>query len=154
MAKPVYLTPEGDEKLRIELEKLKGPKRQEIADRLRAAISQGDLSENADYIATKEEQGFVEGRIQEIEALLRNAVLIENGNSNDEVSLGSHVTIKEGSFPKERYHLVGPNEANPRKGRISHESPIGKALVGKKVGDKVSVKVPNGQIEFEILKIE
>ncbi len=155
MNKPNYLTAEGAARLRAELEELKGPKREEIAKRLRFAIEQGDLSENADYIATKEEQGFVEGRIQELEQILRNAVIIEeNHQARQVVEIGARVTIQEEGFPPETYHMVGPNEANPREGRISHESPIGQALLGKKVNDEVTARVPNGTIRLKILKIE
>ena len=155
MDKPIYLTPEGEEKLRVELQNLKGPKREEIAQRLRTAIQQGDLSENADYIATKEEQGFVEGRIQELEHILRYAETIEESHGKrEEVEVGAHVTIQEDGYPAETYYLVGPNEANPREGRISYESPVGQAMMGKQVGEQVNAKVPNGELQFKILKIE
>ena len=149
-----YLTPEGEAKLKAELEDLKGPRREELAQRLRSAIQMGDLSENADYHKAKEDQGFLEGRIQEIEAILRSSVLIEKSNSKDTVSIGSHVTIQEEDFDPETYHLVGPTEADPRNGRISHESPIGKALMDKKVGDLAEADAPGGKIRFKILKIE
>ncbi|NPA92806.1 MAG: transcription elongation factor GreA [Chloroflexi bacterium] len=148
-----YLTPEGAQRLREELEYLKTTKRAELARRLREAIQMGDLSENADYIAAKEEQGFLEGRIQEIEALLRQATIIENNGHKDTVDMGAKVTIQEGSYPPETYHLVGPAEANPREGKISHESPIGKALLGRKVGDEVTVSTPGGEIRLKILEI-
>ena len=155
MDEPIYLTPEGAEKLRAELEELKGPKRKELAQRLRTAIQQGDLSENADYIATKEEQGFVEGHILELEHILRNADIIkESDEEREEVEVGVHATIQEEGYPPETYYLVGPNETNPREGRISYESPIGQALMGKRVGEEVKAKVPNGEIQFKILKIE
>jgi len=152
--RPNYLTAEGAEKLRQELAYLKGEKRQELSKRLRVAIQQGDLSENADYIATKVEQGFVEGRILELDQILKDAVIIEENSRKDVVDIGAHVTIQEEDFPLETYHLVGPNEANPREGRISHESPIGQALMGKRVNDEVVAKVPNGTIKFKILGIE
>lgn len=155
MNEPIYLTAEGETKLRSELEDLKGAKREEIAKRLRIAIQQGDLSENADYIVTKQEQGFVEGRIQELEQILRHAIIIEENHDNPEViEIGARVTIQEGEYPPETFHLVGPNEANPREGRISHESPIGQALLGKRVDDEVSAKVPNGVVHLKVLKIE
>ena len=149
-----YLTAEGAEKLRQELAYLKGEKRQELSKRLRVAIQQGDLSENADYIATKEEQGFVEGRILELDQILKDAVIIEENTHKDVVDVGARVTIQEGEYDPETYHLVGPNEANPREGRISHESPIGQALMGKKVNDVVTAKVPSGTIQLKILGIE
>lgn len=148
-----YLTPEGETKLKAELEELKGPKREELAARLRSAIQMGDLSENADYHKAKEDQGFLEGRIQEIEAILRHAVIIEK-SAGDMVSVGSHVTIQEGDFDPETYHIVGPTEADPRKGRISHESPIGIALMNKKVGQVAEAETPGGKIKFKIVKIE
>ncbi len=150
-----YLTVAGEKELRKELAKLKGPMRQEIARRLKSAIEMGDLSENAEYIATKEEQGFIEGRIQEIEYILREAVIIEENNIGREtVTVGAKVTIQEGDYPAEIYHLVGSKEANPSSGRISNESPIGQALLGKRVGDKVEVQTPGGTLAFKILKIE
>ncbi len=149
-----YLTAEGAARLKSELEELKGPKRAELAARLRSAIQMGDLSENADYHKAKEDQAFLEGRIQELEYLLKNAVIIEKNANQDVVSIGSHVTIQEGDFPPETYHLVGPTEADPSNGKISHESPIGKALLGHKSGDRVEVETPGGRIDFKILKIE
>jgi len=154
MAQLNYLTPEGKAKLKAELAELKGPRRQELARRLRSAIQMGDLSENADYHKAKEDQAFLEGRIQEIEAILRDAVIIEKNNNKNVVSIGSHVTIQEGDFPAETYHLVGPAEADPRSGRISHESPIGQALMDKKAGDVAEAETPGGRIKFKILKIE
>ena len=154
MSQPNYLTPEGEEKLQAELNELKGPRREELALRLRSAIQMGDLSENADYHKAKEDQGFLEGRIQELEAILRNAVLIEKTQSSGVVFIGSHVTIQEGDFDSETYHLVGPTEADPRHGRISYESPIGRALMDKKVGDIAQADTPGGIIKFKILKIE
>ncbi len=153
--KPMYLTAEGLQKLKDELLYLKETKRLDISTRLRIAIQQGDLSENADYIATKEEQGFVEGRIQELEYIVSNAVVIEDSNRpKDEVGLGCRVTIREEDFDPEVYHVVGANEANPREGRISNESPIGRALMGKKKGAKVNVETPSGKITFTIVNIE
>lgn len=150
-----YLTAEGYQRMQQELEYLKTTVRQQLAQRLRAAIQQGDLSENADYIAAKEEQGFIEGRIQELEQVLRNAVIIDHAEKKaDEVSIGHVVTVQEGNFPPETYHLVGPKEADPLNGRISHESPIGKALLGKKVGDEVVAETPGGTIRLKILRIE
>lgn len=154
MTQPNYLTPEGEAKLIAELEELRGPRREELAQRLRSAIQMGDLSENADYHKAKEDQGFLEGRIKEIEAILSNSVLIEKAANSGVVSLGSHVTIQEEGFDPETYHIVGPTEADPRKGRISHESPIGKALMSKKVGDFAETEAPGGKIKFKIIKIE
>jgi transcription elongation factor GreA len=154
MPEPTYLTAEGEAKLQAELIELKGPRREELAKRLRSAIQMGDLSENADYHQAKEDQGFLEGRIQELEYLLRNVVIIAKNASKDIVSVGSHVTIQEGSFPQETYHVVGAKEADPRNGKISNESPIGKALMDHKAGETVEAETPAGKIKLKILKIE
>jgi transcription elongation factor GreA len=154
MTEPTYLTTEGAARLKAELEELTGPKRTELAARLRSAIQMGDLSENADYHKAKEDQGFLEGRIQELEYILSNSVIIEENSHNGVVSIGSHVTIQEEDFPEETYHLVGATEADPTKGKISHESPIGQALIDHKVGETVEAETPGGVIKFKILKIE
>jgi len=152
---PVYLTQEGIERLKKELDELVNVRRPALAERLRRAIQQGDLSENADYIAAKEEQGFLEGRIQEIETMLRNAVIIEANGPVDEVGLGSRVTIiEEGEEELETFRLVGPAEADPTNGRISYESPLGQALMGHRVGDVVSVEAPAGVLRFRIVAIK
>jgi len=149
-----YLTPEGKEKLETELQELKTTEREELSKRLKHAISMGDLSENADYHKAKEDQGFLEGRIQEIESILKNSEVIKTKSNYDQVDVGAHITIQEEGYPPETYHLVGRNEADPQDGKISHESPIGKALMGHKVGDVVDVKLPNGNtIKLEILEI-
>jgi transcription elongation factor GreA len=150
-----YLTAEGAARMRIELEQMKGPERQSIARRLRDAIQMGDLSENADYHKAKEDQGFLEGRIQELEYLLKNVVIIDElPVQHDTVDIGARVTIQEDGFDPETYFLVGAKEADPSNGRISNESPIGKALLGKKVGEEAVAAAPNGTIRFKILKIE
>jgi transcription elongation factor GreA len=154
MPQPNYLTPEGEVKLKAELEELKGPRRNELAARLRSAIQMGDLSENADYHKAKEDQAFLEGRIQEIESILRNSAIIEKSVDKGVVSIGDVVTIQEEGYDPETYHLVGPAEADPSSGRISHESPIGSALMDKKVGDIVEADAPGGKIKFKIIKIE
>jgi transcription elongation factor GreA len=153
MSHETYLTPEGAAKLTIELEELKGPRRDELSKRLRSAIQMGDLSENADYHKAKEDQGFLEGRIQEIEAMLRSAVIIEKSANTDVVSIGDHVTIQENDFPPETYQVVGAREADPRNGRISNESPIGSAMMNHKVGEIVEADTPGGRMKFKILKI-
>ena len=150
---PTYLTAEGEKKLMAELAELTGPRREELAARLRSAIQMGDLSENADYHKAKEDQAFLEGRIQEIEAVLRTAVIVEKSNS-DVVTVGSTVTVQEESFDPETYYMVGAKEADPRNGKISNESPIGKALMAHKVGDVVEAETPGGKLKFKILKIE
>lgn len=155
MANEIYLTSEGAEKLKVELEELKGPKRDELAKRLRSAIQMGDLSENADYHKAKEDQSFLEGRIQELEYLLRNAIIVEaSGLSTDTIQVGSCVTVQEGDDPEETFCLVGAKEADPRNGKISNESPIGQALMGHHVGDEVTATTPGGDIKYKILKIE
>jgi len=153
MSHQTYLTPEGEIKLKAELAELKGPRREELAQRLRSAIQMGDLSENADYHKAKEDQGFLEGRIQEIENILRTAVIIER-SQGDVVSVGSHVTIQEADFDPETFYVVGAKEADPRHGRISNESPIGSALINHKVGDVIEADTPGGKIRLKILKVE
>ena len=153
--KKIYLTPEGREGLREELDELVRVKRPALAERLRKAIAQGDLSENADYKAAKEEQSFLEGRIQEIEATLRSAEIIKPTGNSEEVSLGSRVTVvEEGRETPEEFRIVGTAEADPIDGKVSHKSPMGKALLGREVGDVVTVEAPGGEIAFRITNIE
>ncbi|RPI22900.1 MAG: transcription elongation factor GreA [Chloroflexota bacterium] len=150
-----YLTAEGAARLRTELEQLKGTAREELAHRLRDAVSMGDLSENADYHKAKEDQAFLEGRIQELEYLLKNAIIVEERSVPfEEVSVGARVTVQEEDFPPETYLLVGAKEADPRHGRISNESPIGKALMGRRAGDFVVVQTPGGELRLKIVQIE
>src|SRR5215468_1816167 len=132
MSEPTYLTAEGEAKLKAELEELKGPRREELAKRLRSAIQMGDLSENADYHKAKEDQAFLEGRIQELEFTLSNAQVVEGVTRKDVVSVGTHVTVQEEGFDPETFHIVGAKEADPRSGKISHESPFGRALMDHK----------------------
>ncbi len=154
MKQPSYLTKEGAEKLRTELKHLEGPVRDELAKRLRSAIQMGDLSENADYAAAKEEQAFIEGRIQELTMVLRDVVIIEDNHSHKGiVEIGSTVTIQEGHEPEESFHIVGPQEADPRNSKISYDSPIGRALLGHKEGETITAATPGGEIHFKILKI-
>ena len=151
---PVYLTAEGVENLRKELDHLISVKRPDLAKRLRHAIQQGDLSENADYSAAKEEQGFLEGRIQQIEAMLLRAKIIEENGPTDKVRLGSRVTVVEDGFDEEEvFQIVGPAEAHPAEGKISYESPLGQTLLGRKVGNRVTVEAPGGEIVFKITSI-
>ena len=155
MEQEIYLTADGAAKLQAELEELKGPRRDEMAKRLRSAIQMGDLSENADYHKAKEDQSFMEGRIQELEYLLKNATIIDVTDlSTNMVQVGSRVTVQEGDFPEELFFLVGAKEADPRTGKISNESPIGKVLMGCRVGDEVTATTPGGEIKLKILKIE
>jgi transcription elongation factor GreA len=148
-----YLTSEGAKALRDELDELVNVKRPALAARLKDAISMGDLSENADYHDAKEQQAFLEGRIRYLESILRSAVIIEDDSSDGVVRVGSEVTIQEEDFDPETYRIVGPAEANPREGKISHESPLGTALLGKKTGQKVKVQTPNGTLTFKIKRI-
>lgn len=149
-----FLTEEGITKLKAELEELTGPRRVELAQRLRTAIQQGDLSENADYHKAKEDQAFLEGRIQEIRALLGSAVVIESGSSGGVIGVGSTVVLREKGREPTKYFLVGAQEADPRNGKISNESPIGKALLGHKAGEKVEAQTPAGTLNFEIVSVE
>ena len=151
---PLYLTPEGKEKIERELEILVNEKRPDLARRLRSAIQKGDLSENAEYIAAKEEQGFLEGKIQELQAILGQAVLVEDSGEKGVISIGKRVVVEENGRPQETYSLVGAKEADPRNGKISNESPIGRALMGKRVGEIAVAKTPAGEIEFKIIEIE
>lgn len=156
--KPHLLTQEGVDKLTKELEYLKTVKREEVADRLQAAFEDGqddDFVENAGLEAARNEQAFLEGRIQELEEILKNYQLIAENGGRDMVQVGSWVTVAEdGSDDEERYHLVGAAEADPDEGRISNESPLGKALLGAKKGDLVRVNAPNGLLTFRVVKIE
>jgi transcription elongation factor GreA len=155
MNQPTYLTAEGAERLRKELADLKGPQRLALAKRLRDAIQMGDLSENADYHKAKEDQGFLEGRIQELEFILRNAIVVEeSGGPKEVVAVGARVTIQEPGADAETFYLVGAKEADPRAGKISHESPIGQALMDHRVGDTVEAETPGGKITLKIIKIE
>jgi len=151
---PTYLTPEGKLKLEEELEYLKTTKRKELAERLNFAIKQGDLSENADYIAAKEDQAFLEGRIRTLENMLRHVTLIEE-QTGGEVRLGSRVTVSEvGADDPETFSIVGAAEADPTRQRISNESPLGRALLGKHIGDEVEIDAPAGKMTFQIVSIE
>lgn len=153
MSEEYYLTKEGAEKVRIELEDMITRQREELSVRLRTAIQQGDLSENADYHKAKEDQAFLEGKIQEYEEIIAGLVIIEE-NKTGLIDIGSTITIIEEGFDEETYHIVGAQEASPREGRISNESPIGSAVIGHQVGDKVTVTTPQGDMKVEILKIE
>ena len=156
MGETIYLTAAKAAELTIELAELKGPKRDEMALRLRHAIQQGDLSENADYHKAKEDQSFLEGRIQELEYLLNNATIVESqpGQQFDKVDIGAQVTIQEEDFPPETYLMVGAKEADPRQGKISNDSPIGRVLMGAKAGDTVLAQTPNGSLKLKVIKIE
>jgi len=144
-----HLTADGLQALKDELQELTTTKREEIAERLKEAKADGDLSENAMYDAARDEQSFVEGRISEIEHILKHATVISNKGKGGSVALGSKVQVEleEG---QQEYVIVGSTEANPDKGFISDQSPIGKALMGKKPGDEVAIEVPSGTIAYKI----
>ena len=155
MSDSQYLTPDGKAKLVEELKILKEVERPALAARLRDAIQMGDLSENADYHKAKEDQGFLEGRIQELEYILSRAIIIDpNAKAGDKVEVGTTVTVQEEGYDPETYYIVGAKEADPQNGRISNESPIGKALLGHKVNEKINVQVPNGQLTLKIVSIK
>jgi transcription elongation factor GreA len=149
-----FLTPEGYQKLEEELHHLTNVRRPEIAKAIHEAKLDGDVSENAGYEEAKRQQAFLEGRIMTIEAMLKNAVIIKPNGRSDIVMLGSRVTVVEDGWEPESYTIVGSAEADPGAGRISNESPLGKALMGHQVGDSVEFETPGGTSEVEILSIE
>lgn len=153
--KEVFLTAEGLAKLEYELDESKAVKRKEIAERIKVALDFGDISENSEYDQAKMEQAQLEERISKVDMMIRNAVIIdENDISTDIVSLGSRVTVKDLEYDEEmEFEILGSAEANPHEGKISNESPVGSALLGKKSGDIVDVMVPDGIIKYEILTI-
>lgn len=152
MAKKYLLTEEGLLKLKKELEVLINERRKEIIERIQEAVAHGDLAENADYAQAKEEQAFIEGRIQELEEMIKNAELIKAGGGRDVVSIGSTVKLKVNGQEK-IYTIVGSNEANPSQGRISNESVVGQKLIGAKPNDTIEVETPVGRVRYEILEI-
>lgn len=155
MDKKIVLTYEGMQKMEKELNELKTVKRQEVAQKIKEARAQGDLSENAEYDAAKEEQGEIETRIAELEKLLRNAEIIDEDVIDDEhVQLGNRVKLWDEEYEEElEYSVVGSTEADPMSGRISNESPVGQALIGAKVGDVIEVQTPGGVSTFKVLEI-
>ena len=152
--KQIYVTPEGLEKAKNELQELVEVKRPEVIQKIESAKALGDLSENAEYHEAREEQGFIEGRVQELEYLINNAVVVDNNKeSNGVVEIGRTIKVKNGRETKE-FKIVGANEADPIIGKISNESPLGEAFIGKKVGDAVEVQVPKGMLKYQIVKID
>ena len=147
-----YVSPEFLEKLKEELKDLKTNKRRELANRIEEAKALGDLSENAEYHEAKDALGFVEGRIMEIDSILKDMVIVENEKGASNVRIGTTVKVVVGGKPKS-FQIVGSNEADPLAGKISNESPIGSALMGAKAGDKVSVSTPGGTTVYEVLEI-
>ena len=156
MEKKNILTYEGLKKLEDELENLKVNKRKEVSQKIKEAREQGDLSENAEYDAAKDEQRDIEARIEEIEKILKNAeVVLEEEADKDKVSIGCKVVIYDCEFDEKlEYKIVGSTEANSLKGKISNESPVGKAIIGAKVGDTVTVETPAGELQYKILEIQ
>jgi transcription elongation factor GreA len=150
--KPVYLTAEGLEKLKAELNHLITEERPRVAQRIHDAKLDGDITENAEYEDAKQEQSFLEGRIATLEAQLKNAQVIESGGNGDRVGIGSKVVIK-GAEGEETFTIVGSAEASPRDGRISNESPVGAALMGRKKGDKVVVQAPAGPMTYTVVRV-
>jgi len=151
---PTFLTPQGYQKLEQELDYLRKVRRQEIAQRLHQALEEGDLLENAELEDARNEQAFVEGRILQLETMLRSAAIIEEAGPRETVGLGSHVTVVEGDGPPETYHIVGSAEADPAQGLISNESPLGRALMGQKVGEEAKVNAPDGLLVFKVVGIQ
>ncbi len=150
----VYLTASGLKKLEDELEHLHTVRRQEVAQRLREAMQGGELIDNAEYEAAKNEQAFIEGRILEVEYIVSQAKLIEPGKTTDVVCIGSTVVVKQNGKKRETFTIVGAAEADPKAGLISNESPLGQALLDHKVGDEVEVIAPAGALRFRIVKIK
>ncbi len=151
-SKTTYISKDGLDKLRAELDEMVTVQRPEIAQRIHDAKEHGDLSENAEYEDAKNEQAFVEGRIQTLEGMIKNASLIDEHTSTDHVQIGSNVKVA-GDDGTETFYIVGSAEAKPAEGRISNESPVGRALLGRRKGDKVVVKVPAGDFAYKILEI-
>ena len=153
--KDVFLTPEGLLKLENELDDAKSIKRREVADRIKQALAFGDISENSEYDQAKNEQAKLEERIAKLESILRNAKLIDEDEiTTDVVSVGSKVIVLDVEYDEEmEYTIIGSAEADPYNGRISNESPVGSALLGKKSGDTIDVQVPDGTIKYKIMSI-
>ena len=151
---PTFLTREGYQKLEQELNHLRTVRRQEVAQRLHRALQEGDILENAELEDARNEQAFVEGRILTLESMLGNAAIIEEESARETVGLGSHVTVIEGDEPPETYHIVGSAEADPTNGLISNESPLGRALMGRKIGETAEVNAPDGVLAFRIVDIQ
>lgn len=150
--KPAYISREGLEQLRAELDEMVNVRRAEVASRISEAKEHGDITENAEYEDAKNEQAFIEGRIQTLSALIKNAVLIDEAHSTSHVQIGATVVL-EGSAGRETYTIVGSTEASPADGRISNESPVGRALLGKRTGERVTVSVPAGDLVYTVVEI-
>ena len=152
LEKPVYVSADGLKKLQAELEELRTTKRSEVAQRIHAAMEFGDFTENSELEQAKNDQAFLEGRIMTLEQMIKNAQIIDEKTKHYQVEVGSHVMVEaEGS--KEQYVIVGSAEAEPSEGRISNESPVGRALMGHKAGETVKLSVPAGTVEMKILAV-
>ena len=151
-SKPSYLSRDGLSKLREELDVMVSVRRSEVASRIQEAKAHGDITENAEYEDAKNEQAFVEGRILALETLIKNAILIDEKHATDHVAIGSTVTV-ETDDGRQKFTIVGSAEADPRDGKISNESPVGRALLGRKKGDRIVVKVPAGDFAYKIVAI-
>ena len=154
MNKPVYLTPEGLAKLEARLKKLTESLRPEVAERIRLAKEIGGTLNNAEYDDAKNEQAFLEGEVMDLETKIKNAKLIADEKPSGKIRLGSKVTVTTSDGKKENYAIVGSAEASPGEGKISNESPMGKALMGKKAGDKVEVSTPSGPMKITVATIK
>ena len=152
LEKPVYVSADGLKKLQVELEDLRTVKRAEIAERIHAAMEFGDFSENSELEQAKNDQAFLEGRIMTLEQMIKNAQLIDEKSKHDIVEVGSHITV-EADGRKEQYVIVGSAEASPAEGKISNESPVGRALLGHKTGETVKLSIPAGTVEMKILAV-
>lgn len=152
--KPVFLTREGQSKIEAELNYLREVKRPEIAERIKMSKEFSDTVDNAEFEEAKNEQAFVEGRIRTLEKIIANAVIIESDHNHETVRMGSRVTVLSSDGEREEYTIVGSAEANPRQGKISNESPVGRALLGRKLGESVEVAVPAGILQFHVVAID
>ncbi len=151
---PAFVTQEGYEKLKKELDYLRYTKRREVAARLHEALPEGPILENAELEDARNQQAFIEGRILALETMLSNAVIIESDGPHETAGLGSRVTVTEGDGPPETYQIVGSAEANPAEGHISNASPLGQALLGKRVGDEAVIDAPDGALTFHVVAIQ
>jgi transcription elongation factor GreA len=152
LEKPVYVSADGLKKLQAELEELRTTKRTEVAERIHAAMEFGDFTENSELEQAKNDQAFLEGRIMTLEQMIKNAQIIDETSKHDIVEVGSHVTVEADGL-KEKYTIVGSAEASPQEGKISNESPVGRALQGRRAGETVKVSVPAGTMEMKILAV-
>ena len=153
MTSDVHITPEGLEAVSKELDELVTKRRPAIASKIKAAREFGDLSENFEYHAAKNEQGFIEARIRDLESIVKNHVLIESKQASGTIEVGNTVVFQEDGQPEEAYRIVGPSEADPKAGRVSYESALGKAMIGRKVGDVIEVKTEGGRYSVRIVGI-